>query len=109
MIHGKSHGGAVGRIEQAEFRFVGQPEILGRYPIHFHMNGDVSKSYVRGNSIHDSNARCVTVHAVSGLRVQNNVCYKAHGHNIFLEDGIEEGNIIEYNLVVSSRFASNML
>lgn len=69
----------------------------------------MSTSYIRNNAVHDSNARCTTIHAVSGLRVQNNVCYKARGHNIFLEDGIEEGNLIEGNLVVSSRFASNML
>ena len=53
------------------------------------MNGDCSSSYVRGNAIHDSYARMVTIHAVSFLRVQWNVGHRAMGHNIFLEDGIE--------------------
>ena len=66
-------------------------------------------SYIRGNSIHHSNARCIVLHAVTGLRVFDNVGFWARGHNIFLEDGIEEGNIIEHNLIVSSLFASNML
>ncbi len=42
MMHGKAEGGLIGRIEFAEFRYVGQPAIIGRYPIHFHMNGEVS-------------------------------------------------------------------
>jgi hypothetical protein len=61
---------------------------MGRYPIHFHMNGDVTESYVRGNSVHRSYARVTTLHAVSYLTVEYNVGYKAYGHNIFLEDGI---------------------
>lgn len=73
------------------------------------MNGDCSESYVRGNSVHDSFARVVTIHAVSFLRVQWNVGFRATGHNIFLEDGIETNNIIEYNLILNSRSASFML
>ena len=84
MLHGKAEGGLIGRIEYAEFRLGGQPLIIGRYPIHFHMNGEVSQSYVRGNSVHDSMARCITIHGVHFLRVQNNVGYNARGHNIFL-------------------------
>ena len=73
------------------------------------MNGDCSSSYVRGNAIHDSYARMVTIHAVSFLRVQSNVGYRAMGHNIFLEDGIETNNLIENNLIISSLSASFML
>ena len=36
-----------GRLENAEFSWAGQAFRLGRYPIHFHMNGDVSGSYVK--------------------------------------------------------------
>lgn len=42
MIHGHSDMGSIGRIEQTEFTMSGQPKILGRYSIHFHMNGDCS-------------------------------------------------------------------
>lgn len=69
----------------------------------------MSDSYVRNNAIHDSNARCISVHAVSGLTVEGNVCYKASGHNIILEDGVEEGNLLERNLVLSTTSATNML
>lgn len=50
-----------------------------------------------------------TIHAVSFLRVQWNVGYRAMGHNIFLEDGIETNNLIENNLLISSLSASFML
>ena len=94
MIHGMSNSNTVARIEYAEFAYCGQPIILGRYPIHFHMNGDVTGSYARGNSVHDSFARVCTIHGVSNLLVEWNVGYLAAGHNIFVEDGIETNNII---------------
>jgi hypothetical protein len=109
MIHGKANMGAIGRIENAEFRYSGQPKILGRYPIHFHLNSEVYDSYVKGNSIHDSNARCITIHGVSYLRVLNNVGYNANGHNIFLEDGIETNNIIQHNLMIGAKQSWIML
>lgn len=77
MIHGHAEMGSLARIEQAEFTLTGQPRILGRYAIHFHMNGDCSDSYVRGNAVHESFARVVTIHAVHFLRVQWNVGYRA--------------------------------
>ena len=94
MIHGQSNMGAIGRISYSEFTNGGQPKIKGRYPIHYHLNGDVDGSYVRGNSIHDNYGRCVTIHGVSNLLVEKNVCFNTFGHAIFLEDGIETNNII---------------
>jgi hypothetical protein len=102
MIHGASTAGTVGRIEYAEFTHVGQPKILGRYPIHFHMTGEMSDSYVRGNSVHDSFARVCTIHGAHYLLVEKNVGYLVSGHNIFLEDGIETNNVIRDNLMISS-------
>ena len=67
------------------------------------MNGDLFDSLVEGNSIHDSFARCVTIHGVHYLRVLKNVGYNAMGHCIFLEDGIETNNVIEDNLVLGNR------
>ena len=43
-----------GRLENAEFSWAGQAFRLGRYPIHFHMNGDVSGSYVKLVQPHQS-------------------------------------------------------
>ncbi len=67
MIHGSDDMGSYGRYEYAEFTKVGQPRIIGRYPIHFHMNGDASESYAIGNAVHNSFARVTTIHAVHYL------------------------------------------
>jgi hypothetical protein len=52
MMHGPSEQGLVGHIAYTEVTQCGQPAIIGRYCIHFHMNGDVSDSYVIGNAVH---------------------------------------------------------
>uniref|UniRef100_UPI001F30D0E1 hypothetical protein n=1 Tax=Vibrio cholerae TaxID=666 RepID=UPI001F30D0E1 len=79
----------------------GQAGILARYPIHFHHSGNVSGlAYLYDNSIHDSNQRCITIHDTHYLRVRRNVGFNAVGHCIFIEDGIETKNVIEYNAVV---------
>ena len=52
MMHGPTTQGLVGHIAYTEFTQCGQPQVIGRYCIHFHMNGDVSESYVRGNAVH---------------------------------------------------------
>ena len=64
MLHGASTSA---RIRHAEFRKTGQPKIIGRYPIHFHLVGDVSGSIVEGNAVHDSFARVLTIHATHYL------------------------------------------
>lgn len=66
------------------------------------MNGDVVDSEVKGNAVHHSFARVLTLHAIQYLHVSYNVGYWVKGHNFFIEDGIETDNILEYNLVISS-------
>ena len=51
------------RLSNVELFHVGQAFRLGRYPIHFHMNGDMSSSYVKECSIHESFNRAINIHA----------------------------------------------
>jgi len=97
------------RLSHVEFTRTGQPKILGRYAVHFHMIGNAHDSYVNGIAVHHSFARVTTIHATHYLRFTNNVGYAAVGHNVFLEDGIERHNHIEGNLIMSAREASFML
>jgi cell surface hyaluronidase len=90
--------GGNAHIDGVEFTDVGQLGILGRYPVHFHMNGPAPGSYVKNSSIHQSYQRCVTVHGSHEVEVRDNVCYDHLGHGYFFEDGIEHDNIIEGNL-----------
>lgn len=89
---------AQAHIEYTEFRTVGQAFQLGRYPVHFHINGNMSLSYVHGCAIHKSFNRAVNVHWTHYTTVTNNVVFDINGGAYFLEDGIENGNIFEYNL-----------
>ncbi|XP_053373997.1 cell migration-inducing and hyaluronan-binding protein-like [Mercenaria mercenaria] len=100
-------------IENAEFYNVGQQTDLGRYPIHFHMTldkvPDATVSYIRGNSIHNSFARCITIHGSHGIEVIDNTCYNHMGHGYFLEDGGEENNLLDGNLAMTTRKGTGTL
>ncbi|XP_051526679.1 fibrocystin-L-like [Myxocyprinus asiaticus] len=101
---------AIGRIEYVELFNVGQAFRLGRYPIHWHLMGDVRfKSYVRGCAIHQSYNRAVTIHNTHNLLVERNVIYNIMGGAFFIEDGIETGNVLQYNLAVFVRQSTSLL
>lgn len=103
MMMGSETDGTIGRISYAEFYHVGQGNIVGRYPIHYHKCGDVPSSFVKGNSVHHSFARLVTLHGIRYLKVSYNVGYDIFGHNYFIEDGSEFKNVLEYNLGMNTK------
>ena len=111
MIHAprKSEGLVMAKFSYLEVIHAGQAFRLGRYPIHFHLSGDVSGSYVKGCSIHHTFNRAVTVHGVDNLVVADNVAYNVMGHGYFLEDGNEQFNVIRGNLGVFIRASSSLL
>ena len=81
MLHSGHRSSRVARglFHYIEVRHAGQAFRLGRYPIHFHMDGDVHGSYVKGCSIHHSFNRAVTMHGVNNLIVENTVIYDILG------------------------------
>jgi len=90
---------AKARISGVEFYRMGQTNFEGRYPIHFHLVYDGGQgSYVRDSSFHRSFYKCVTLHGANHVLVSRNVAYDVIGHCLYLEDGVEEYNRIEYNL-----------
>ena len=49
---------------------MGQAFMLGRYAIHWHMQGQLQyKQYIKGCAIHHSYQRAVTVHGTHQVRV----------------------------------------
>ena len=56
--------------------------------------------WYRRSSIHDSNQRCLSVHASNKARISLNTCFNTFGHGYFLEDGVETGNVFEYNIAI---------
>uniref|UniRef100_H2Y4C5 G8 domain-containing protein n=1 Tax=Ciona savignyi TaxID=51511 RepID=H2Y4C5_CIOSA len=110
MIHQRhpSSNTARARIEFVEFSHVGQAFRLGRYPIHFHLMGDASRdNYVRGCAIHKSFNRAVTIHGTNNLLVEHNVIYNIKGGAVFIEDGVEYGNL-QYNLVLFCKQSTSL-
>ena len=93
----------IGRLSNVETRFTGQGLKLGKYPLHFHLVGAVSQSYIANCSVHHANNRAIAVHGTQQLRVMHNVLLDIRGHALFLEDGTETRNVIAHNLVAVVR------
>ena len=92
-------GGGRGYVSGVELFRMGQTNVLARYPMHFHVLGDhCSDCYFVDSSIHRSYYRCVSVHGTNHLLVSENVAYDAIGFCYYLEDGVEENNVLSFNL-----------
>jgi hypothetical protein len=101
--HTMYHRNSQGAISYAEFRHLGKEDVLGRYPIHYHLVGDTMRgSYVLGASIWDSHNRLVTIHGTNYLVVRDCVGYQSVGNGFYLEDGSEILNVLDRNLAVQS-------
>ncbi|XP_075406661.1 fibrocystin-L [Tenrec ecaudatus] len=112
MFHAPVPGAhmVTGRIEYVEVFHAGQAFRLGRYPIHWHLLGDMQfKSYVRGCSIHQTYNRAVTIHNTHHLLIERNIIYDIRGGAFFIEDGIEHGNILQYNLAIFVHQSTSLL
>ena len=111
MIHQSEKDTQVAQahISYTEVNFAGQAFRLGRYPIHFHLNGDMSQSYVEGCGIHETFNRAINIHGSSNTNILKNVVYNVMGGALFLEDGIEVNNTYDGNLVAFSRASSSLL
>ena len=99
----------IARIKNVELFHVGQSFRLGRYPIHFHLNGDMPSSYVRECSIRKSFNRAVNVHGTHYVKVSRNFIYDIMGGAYFLEDSVEIGNEFSYNLAIFVKTSSSLL
>ena len=96
-------GLAVAHIDHVELFYVGQAFRIGRYPIHFHINGNMSGSYVKHSSIHQAFNRAINIHNTHNLLIEGNIVYDVMGGSIFLEDGIERRNVFRGNLALKVR------
>jgi hypothetical protein len=111
--HTMVHMGGKGYVEGVEFYRVGQTNVMGRYPMHFHLLGDTCTGcYLKDSSVHRSYYRCISVHATNSAMVSENVAYDVIGYCYYLEDGVEVNNSFMHNLVahvhmLGPRIASN--
>ena len=90
FVHSPSYitSRALIKLDNAEITQMGQAFHLGRYSIHWHMQGDVAfQSWVRGCAIHHTYNRAATLHGIHRAVLQNNVAYNTMGHTFFMEVG----------------------
>ena len=105
FLHKPDHA----KIEFMEVTHAGQAFNLARYPIHFHTPGSLPTSYVRGCAIHNTFNRALTLHGVHDITVEFNVIYNVMGLAFFLEDAVEENNVLRYNLGIMNKKSSSLL
>jgi cell migration-inducing and hyaluronan-binding protein len=101
--HIMAMAGSTMKVSGVALTRMGQHLELARYPIHWHLNGDVTGQYIRNSAIYDTFNRCVTIHGTDNLLVENNVTYNTVGHCFFMEDGIETGNRLVRNLGIQTK------
>ncbi len=79
-------------------------EQLGSYPIHFHLDGDLTgkKILVDSNSVDHSYNKCITVHSTSNVSYSNNVCARITGHIFYEEVGNENNVTFKGNLGIGA-------
>ena len=103
------HSVTYAKVEYMEIHHAGQASELGRYPIHFHNSYDQPDSYLRGLGIWQTFNRAMTLHADNNCLFENNVAYNNMGHAYFMEDGVETGNVVRYNLAIMTKISSSLL
>ncbi|KAJ3198626.1 Fibrocystin-L, partial [Entophlyctis luteolus] len=93
------NGTGVGRVTSAELAYMGQTNVMGRYPFHVHMAGlNGANSYILQAAIHSSFYRCLSIHGSNNVTVSEVVAFNITGSCFYLEDGVEENNVFSYNL-----------
>ena len=92
-------------LSNVELYRMGQTNVRGRYPVHFHMMGEAAgRASARHVAVHHSFYRCFVMHGTNSSHVQLNAAFDVVGHCFYLEDGVEERNIIEGNLAAHIHF-----
>jgi hypothetical protein len=86
------------RISGVEFRRMGQLGKLGRYPLHWHLNGPSPGDFIKNSAMADTIQRGIVVHGTDGVTVENNVAYNTRGHSYVVENGTERDNVLRGNL-----------
>jgi len=108
-FHSPGHESLVARISNFELRNGGQAFRLGRYAVHWHMVGNLRQSFQKNISVHHSWNRGTAVHGVHHLRLESNILFRVMGHSFFIEDGVEEHNVVKGNLALLTIPSNSLL
>ncbi len=96
---------AIGRFSSVEFRRMGQFNRPGRYPLHWHNNGDAADSSVVGCLVHQSYQRGIVTVGSRRVRICGNVVMKPYGHGYIVESEDHSPQLLTTNLALRPRVA----
>jgi hypothetical protein len=96
---------SVGRFSGVEFRRMGQFNRPGRYPLHWHNNGDAADSSVVGCLVHHSYQRGIVTVGSPHVRISGNVVVKPYGHGYIVEAEDHSPQLLTTNLALRPRVA----
>lgn len=88
------------RISNTRIEKCGQRGIMGKYCLHFHELEDCPDCLLSGNAIESSQQRGIVIHNTHRSLVERNVLWNVRGSGIYIEDGNEMYNSIEYNVII---------
>ena len=94
---------SIGRFSGVEFRRMGQFNRPGRYPLHWHDNGDAADSSVIGCLIHQSYQRGIVTVGSRHVRISGNVVMKPFGHGYIVESEDNSPQLVTTNLALRPR------
>lgn len=94
---------SIGRFSGVEFRRMGQFNRPGRYPLHWHNNGDAADSSVVGCLIHQSYQRGIVTVGSRHVRISGNVVMKPFGHGYIVESEDNSPQLVTTNLALRPR------
>ena len=94
---------SIGRFSGVEFRRMGQFNRPGRYPLHWHDNGDAADSSVVGCLIHQSYQRGIVTVGSRHVRISGNVVMKPYGHGYIVESEDNSPQLVTTNLALRPR------
>lgn len=92
--------GGTQRIQYTRVEKCGHRGAIGRYCIHFHLMRDCPNCLARGNAVEYGHQRGIVVHGTHMATVSENTLYDVRGANVYIEDGNEMFNYIQYNVVI---------
>lgn len=93
------HGGEAS-IQNTRIERCGQRGVEGKYCLHFHKLHDCPTCLFKNNAIEDSHQRGIIIHSTHSSIVEENVLYNVRGSGIYIEDGNEMYNEVNYNVVI---------
>ena len=85
-------------IQYTRIEKCGQRGILGKYCTHFHDNKNCTDCKVIGNAFEFGHQRGSAIHGTHLSTLEKNVYYDIRGNLIYIEDGNEMYNRVNYNV-----------